>query len=247
MISIIIIGNEILSAKVADTNLAHMLVKLNQASYPIDEVRIIRDDIATIRDTVRELSIRSNFVISTGGVGPTHDDVTLEAYAAAFEVPLILHAELEAKIRAFFGDKITPSSLRMARVPANTRLVDMGAKSWPLIKVSNCFVLPGLPEVFVKKFEGVLSDLPRVPDTFYAELRTSSDESDFAVALAGHQTRFPQVELGSYPTYDRTEYAAKVTLSGTDQEALAEVFALLKTVFQEMGSLVDVQEPRRNG
>ncbi|MDJ0842361.1 MAG: molybdopterin-binding protein [Acidobacteriota bacterium] len=245
MISIIIIGNEILSASVKDTNLAHMLEKLSGSSYSVDEVRIIRDDVATIAATVQELSRKSRFVVSSGGVGPTHDDVTLEAYAAAFGESLILHPELEQRIRLYFGDHIKESSLRMARVPANTQLIDMGPKSWPLIQVANCFVLPGLPEIFVKKFAEVMRHLPEVPDHFAGALFTSWDESSFAAYLTSCQHDFDGVEIGSYPTYDRSSYAARVTFKGTDRDQVQKAFHRMHAHFQNNGVLVGAREIER--
>ena len=243
MLSIIIIGNEILSGRVRDTNLTHMLDALAARSYSVDEVRIIPDDVAVIRETVRALSRRSEWVISTGGVGPTHDDVTLEGYAAAFEQPLILHPELERRIRGYFGDDLKESALRMARVPADTELIDAGPRSWPLIKVYNCFVLPGLPEVFVKKLEAVLEQLPQVPEHIYGELFTSLDESSFAAYLSECQEAFAEVEIGSYPTYDRTRYAAKVTVKGVDALPVNEAFTRIRVHFERAGVLVEAKDP----
>jgi len=243
VLSIIIIGNEILSGRVRDTNLAHMLDALAARSYTVDEVRIIPDDVAIIRDAVRALSRRSELVISTGGVGPTHDDVTLESYAVAFDQPLIVHPELERRIRAYFGENLKESALRMARVPANTELIDAGPRSWPLIKVCNCFVLPGLPEVFVKKFETVLALLPAVPEHIYGELFTSLDESSFAAFLAECQEAFAEVEIGSYPTFDRSSYAAKVTLKGTDARPVHAAFDRIRIHFEQANVLVEVNDP----
>lgn len=245
MISIIIIGNEILSASVQDKNLAYMLGKLAAGSYPVDEVRIIRDDIPTIAETIRALSARSKIVISSGGVGPTHDDVTLEAYAAAYEQEMILHPRLEEMIRRYFGDDVKESALRMARVPANTELVDVGPKNWPLIKVDNCYVLPGLPEVFVPKFDHLLGTLPEVPAHYYGEVYTRMDESSFAGFLTDLQTRFPEVEIGSYPTWDRSEYSARVTFRGHHQEQVNAAHVAMSSHFKDADALVHVKEPHR--
>ena len=245
MISILIIGNEILSAQVEDINLKHMLGRLNQAGYAIDEVRIVRDDVETISKAIRDLSARSGFMISTGGIGPTHDDVTLKAYARAFGVPLKTHPDLEAKIRAFFKDDVKESTLRMAVVPENTELIFAGSSQWPLIKVANCFVLPGLPEIFFKKFEGVMASLPKAPDRFFGELFTSSREIDFAVVLSEVQGRFPNVEMGSYPTYNHAEYAAHITFKSEHAGSITSAFAELRDFFSEKGRLVRCGEPRQ--
>lgn len=246
LISILIIGNEILSNQVEDHNLKVMLAELNARSYPIDEVRIVRDEIETISGAIRELSAKSRFLISTGGVGPTHDDITFEAYAHAFDVALEVNVELETRLRKWLGDKpMKESMLRMVRLPTNTQLVDLGPNTWPLVQVANCYVLPGLPEVFDKKFKGVLQVLPEVPHRWFAEVFTSSDETDFAAVLTVIQASFPQVEIGSYPTYDRSEFAAHITFKGTDQTALTGAFDRLVSEIQGLGTLVRVGEPAK--
>ena len=243
MISLLIIGNEILSSQVDDLNMSRMLQELSRRHYPVDEVRIVRDDIPVISAAIRDLSSLSQFVISSGGVGPTHDDVTLAAYAEAFQMPLHSHPELEARIRSYFGERVKPATLRMALVPQNTELVDIGPKSWPLIKVANCFVLPGLPEVFNKKFNAVLKVLPPVPQRHSAELYTRADETEFAAALTTCQARYPNVEMGSYPTWQHAEYAARVTLKSANRENIEAVFAEIEQLFQEMGTLVRTVKP----
>lgn len=245
LISILIIGNEILSAQVEDTNLRHMFRKLNQVGYHIEEARFVRDEEETISEAIRELSRKNQFVISTGGIGPTHDDVTLTAYARAFEVPLIQHPELMEKVRSFFGDDLKPSSRRLTLVPQNTALIYAGPSSWPIIQVANCFVLPGLPEIFLKKFEGVLEALPPVPPRYFAALFTRSHETDFADQLTDSQKEYPDVEIGSYPTFEHAQFAAQITLKGGSLKRIQQAFADLKRLFSGWDSLVDWTEPGR--
>jgi len=243
VISIMIIGNEILSAQVEDTNLRHMLRRFGEAGYPIDEVRIVRDDEVVISDTIRHLSGLSEFLISTGGVGPTHDDVTLKAYARAFDAPIQTHPELAGHIRNFYGDKLRPSSLRMAALPANAELVYLDSAVWPLIKIGNCFALPGLPEVFLKKFEALMGVLPAAPPRFAAGIYTSAHEPEFAAELTLVQERFPEVEIGSYPTWKHPEYAAHITMKSGDSAKLRAVYDELRGFFAERQALVRVQDP----
>ena len=244
MISILIIGNEILSANVEDINLKYMLEKLSRAGHPVDEVRIVRDDIPVIAEAIRQLSARSQYVISSGGVGPTHDDVTYKAYALAYETDLFMNPELEQLIRGYFDGKVKESSLRMALVPRNAELVQTGA-SWPTVKVGNCFVLPGLPEVFIKKFDHLLDWLPKAPDRYYAELYTSLNEVDFANELTTLQEQRPGVEMGSYPTYDRTEFAARLTFKGNDVEALNAAWLHMRAHFKQQDVLVRALDPHK--
>lgn len=245
MISILIIGNEILSNQVQDHNLKVMLEALNKRSYKIDEVRIVRDEMDTISGAIRELSAKSTYVISTGGVGPTHDDITLEAYAQAFNVSLCIQPDLHQRLQSWLGDKpMKESMLRMVRMPENVELVDLGPKTWPLVKVVNCFVLPGLPEVFDKKFAGVLEVLPQVDRILFAEVFTRSDETDFAAGLTDIQTALPEIEIGSYPTYDRSDYAAHITLKGTHEDHISTAFNRVEKLIAKMGTLVKANPPK---
>lgn len=243
MISLIIIGNEILSAQIEDTNLKYMLRRLAENGYAVDEVRIIGDDIATIAATIRALSNQSTYIISSGGVGPTHDDVTLEAYGRAFDSPMHLHPTLADGIKAYYGDRINDAALRQATVPECTELVRFGESKWPILKVKNCFVLPGLPEVFVRKFEGVLEWLPQTAQRYYAELRSRGEEARFADALTQFQAAYPEVEIGSYPRWDHEEYAAKITLKSANLARLQQLFSALEAHFTEHAILAGCQAP----
>ena len=245
LISLLIIGNEVLSAQIEETNLKHMLKVLGKAGYPVDEVRMVRDHVDTIANAVRDLSARSQFVVSTGGIGPTHDDVTLKAYAAAFQSPLRENQELIQTMKGYFGENLKPSTLAMALVPECANLVPCNYSKWPVIKVKNCFVLPGLPEIFLKKFKGVVEALPPVSGLYYAELFTSSDEMAFAESLSLIQEKFGHVEIGSYPTYDRSVFAARVTLKCEAQSDIQTVFDLLQDMFKELGTLVNKIPPER--
>lgn len=244
MISILIIGNEILSAQVKDFNLGYMLPRLAKAGYPVDEVRIIRDELPIIVDAIRELSQTSSFLISTGGIGPTHDDLTLKAYAQAFDVPLEPHAAMTKNIRDHFGDKVKPGHLRHAVLPTNTELIPSGNPKWPIIKVANCFVLPGLPEAFLNKFPGVLKALPPLPTWQYAAVMLTCGEANFAETLTRIQQEFPEIEIGSYPNWHRPEYRAKITLKGRDKTILSQVYIRVLDMAKDLDSLAGSTTPQ---
>lgn len=243
MISILVIGNEILSAQVRDLNLSLMLPALNRAGYQVDEVRMVVDDVDVIAGAVRDLSERSDYVISCGGVGPTHDDVTMRAYAKAFGVPLIRHPELEKLMRDYYGDALKPEKLIMAEVPENASLAYGSATRWPAVMVANCFVLPGLPEIFRQKFDIVLAHLPAVGERFYAALEVRLDESDFAGYLTDLQIHFEDVEIGSYPVYDRRLFAARITLKGRCRDRVDSAYQALLTYFFEFDNAVAGERP----
>lgn len=244
MISLLVIGDEILSGQVKDTNLAYMLDQLNRRGYPIQEVAIVGDTIEAISEAVNRMRQRSDYVISCGGIGPTHDDVTMAAYAHAFTTDVFVHPELESKLRGFYGDAFENRHLTHARVPRLAHLVESGHSAWPIVACGNCFILPGLPEIFVKKFHGVMDLLPKVAERFYAALLTHSEETLFAAQLTELQHLYKDCDIGSYPTFDRSEYTAKITIKGRNVERLTELFHKLEALFAAMDSLVRTTPPR---
>lgn len=244
MISILIIGNEILSAQVVDFNLKYMLPRLAKAGYQVDEVRIIPDTLPIITQSILDLSQRSQFLISTGGIGPTHDDLTMKAYADAFQCGLMQHPTLEARIRAHYGEKLRPEHLQHALVPENAELVPSDNPSWPLVKVANCFVLPGLPEAFLKKFPGILKALPAIPTWHFAAVMATCGEAQFAESLTGIQREFTDVEIGSYPNWHREDYRAKISLKGRNLSDLTAAFHRIQALILNQESLASVVEPQ---
>lgn len=244
MISIIVIGDEILSGQVKDTNLAYMLDHLNRHGYPIQEVAIVGDTIEAISEAVNRMRHRSDYVISCGGIGPTHDDVTMAAYAHAFDSEVFVHPELENKLRDFYGDAFQELHLTHARVPKVAHLVDSGNTAWPIVACGNCFILPGLPEIFVKKFHGVVDSLPDIAERFYAAILTHSEETLFAEQLSALQRDYGDCDIGSYPNFDRSEYTAKITIKSRNLENMTELFHKLETMFSAMNSLVRTTPPR---
>ena len=171
MIGLLIIGDEILSSQIQEKNLKYMLRNLAISGYRVSEARIIGDDFQLISETVKELSEKYEFVVTSGGVGPTHDDITLEAIAHSFGVSLEANNILEKLLVEYFKDKINSDILRMAKLPIGSDVIMKEESGWPIIKVKNVYVLPGVPQIFQTKFDHVLQLLPQVEKYFYA--RTS--------------------------------------------------------------------------
>lgn len=243
MISILIIGNEILSSQVDNSNLRHMLHSFAEHNLTVDEVRIVRDCVAAIKGAINELRAASQFVISSGGLGPTHDDVTMKAYAEAFQVSLTLHPELERRMRKHFGDRLKPAHLTMAMLPENAQLIDTGAHRFPLVQVGNCFALPGLPELFLEKLDFLITRLPGGPTLFYAEILTHAAETTFAESLAHASEAYPDVEIGSYPKFDRSDFSAKITLKASNETSITACYEDLVTYFQNAGLFLSARQP----
>src|SRR5436190_13573168 len=147
---IILVGNEILSGKVVDANAAHLCRELRELGVDVRRISVIPDEVDVIAAEVREFSARHDIVFTSGGVGPTHDDVTIEGVARAMGVPVVRHPVLVGLLERYYGGAVTEASLRMAEVPEGAELVGQSLR-FPTILMGNVYVLPGVPEIFRQK------------------------------------------------------------------------------------------------
>jgi molybdenum cofactor synthesis domain-containing protein len=220
--AILVIGNEILSGKVEEQNARYLVRELRELGVSVLRIEVVPDDLADIASTVRALSARFDLVFSSGGIGPTHDDVTLPAIAAAFDRKIARHPELERLLRGAFGDRVHPRDLRMADIPVGARLEygpDKTGTTWPIVVVENVWILPGIPAIARRKFEAV-RELFRAPPIHGRAVYSRSAEGPIADALDTVVAGFPMVEIGSYPHVDAVEYKVKITLDGRDRQAV---------------------------
>jgi molybdenum cofactor synthesis domain-containing protein len=221
--AILLIGNELLSGKVDDENARFLTRELRALGVTLARVEIIPDDAVDIADTVRALAPRHDYVFTSGGVGPTHDDVTLGAVGAAFGMPLERNAELEGLLRVGIGPSLHERDLRMADIPAGARLEygsrDRAGRSWPVVVVENVWILPGVPSIFRRKFETV-RELFRAPPIHTRAVYSGEGEGPIAGVLDEIVAAFPTVEVGSYPHLEAPDYRVKITLDGRDRAAV---------------------------
>lgn len=210
----LVIGNELLTGKVQEGNVSFLAQSLFSAGIALKRVVICPDDEVTIVDDLRLLSARHDLVFTSGGVGPTHDDITIRSVARAFDQRIARHPELEAMLRAHFGERITEGHLRMADVPERAELVQTAEAQWPVIQVQNTYVLPGVPQIFRAKLEVVIqrlgADTPFVSRAIY----TFCDEGEIAELLERVEHGFGDVTIGSYPRFGDPEYSVKITFDG---------------------------------
>jgi molybdenum cofactor synthesis domain-containing protein len=243
MIGLLIIGDEILSSQIQDKNLKYMLRNLAISGYCVSEARIIGDDFKLISDTVKELSIKYEFVITSGGVGPTHDDITLEAIADSFNVLLEMNSTLELLLTEYFKEKINLDILRMAKLPIGAEVIVKESSEWPIVKMENVFILPGVPQIFQKKFDHVLQLLPQVEKYFYSSLYSKVDESEFVVFLRNLQEKYQTTIIGSYPVIDEKEYKTQVTIKSKQKGALLNCYEEMKSFLSSRSWLYKSIEP----
>jgi FAD synthetase len=221
--AIIVIGNEILSGKVADTNAVFVTTELRELGVNLRRIVVVPDDLDDIAEVIRTARTRYDVIITSGGVGPTHDDITMEGVARGLGRKVIRHAFLEEKIREYSGDRITDARLKMADVPEGAELIFGGQLNFPSVQVENIFILPGIPELFRDKFTAIKSRF-KVDPYFLRVVYTRAVESTLAVYLNETLAAFPLVDVGSYPTLSDPEYQVRVTLESKDREYVNRAF-----------------------
>lgn len=216
----LIIGNEILSGKVHDQNLPVLARALRALGIRLVRVVMVVDDIDVIAEEVRTLSRTHDVVFTSGGVGPTHDDLTIQGVARAFGTEVEIHPEIEALIRSHFGDRITPGHLLMARVPRGCDMVEGEGIRWPTVRMGNVWVLPGVPEVFRMKLAVATAQLSGGTPFISRAVHTRIDEALLVPLLDAVVARFPQVEIGSYPKWADPDCRTMLTFDGLDADAV---------------------------
>jgi molybdenum cofactor synthesis domain-containing protein len=212
---IVIIGNEILSGKVVDSNSHYLCRELRILGVEVDQIVTIPDVIPTIASTVREMSDTYDFVFTSGGIGPTHDDLTIEGIAEAFERKVVHCESIEERIRRSSAAEPNESLLKMARIPDGASLLDTGDLWFPLVVVENVYIFPGIPELLRKKFESARERFRGVPFVL-KKVYVKAHESDIANDLNALLHEFPELMLGSYPRIGQEAFSVMLTLESRD-------------------------------
>jgi len=217
--AIVVIGNEILTGKSEDKNASYLIGELYKLGVALRRIVVITDDVNEIARTVRECAGGFDYVFTSGGVGPTHDDVTIEGIARAFDRRVVRVPELEGMLRGYFGEGINEARLRMADAPDGSELIRAEGLRWPVLATENVFVLPGVPELFRSKFDAIRERFRAEP--FYTTaIYTREDEFDIAPRLDRVASGNPDVEIGSYPTFTREDYRVKITIESKREAAV---------------------------
>jgi molybdenum cofactor synthesis domain-containing protein len=214
---ILVIGNEILSGKVVDSNSPYLCKQLRALGVDVEQITTIPDVIETIASEVREMSRRFDYVITSGGVGPTHDDVTMDGIAAAFERPIESNPVIETRLRECSKGELNESQLKMAKVPAGAAFIDSDHLWIPLVVVENVYIFPGIPELLQKKFEGVRDRFSGVPYVL-RRIYVNQFEHEIADALNDLLEEFPKLMLGSYPKIREENFKVLLTLESRDAD-----------------------------
>ena len=212
---IIVIGNEILSGKTRDENSPYLVRQLRDLGVDVRKISVIPDELPRISEEVGLLSKSYDYVFTTGGVGPTHDDLTMEGIAQAFGRRIHRNLDLESSIRHFYPPGLVDGNLRMADVPEGARLVGGKGLWFPVVAVENVYIFPGVPEILQKKFERI-KEIFREAPFYLREVYLKADEGQIATILHRVLEDFPDLLLGSYPYFDNPVYSIKLTLESKD-------------------------------
>jgi molybdenum cofactor synthesis domain-containing protein len=225
--ALVLVGNELLSGKVQERNLEPLAATLRALGIRLERVLMIADDRPVIAEEVRAASARYDVVFTSGGVGPTHDDLTLEGVADGFGVELERHPHLVALLQALYGERCSDEHLMMARVPAGAELLSNAEIKWPVVVMRNVWVLPGVPELFRMKLAIVRDHLrgpaPIVSRAIFTLLEETELKPLLDRVVALHQT----VEVGSYPKWFDPTYKTKLTFDGRSGDEVDAAHAAL--------------------
>jgi molybdenum cofactor synthesis domain-containing protein len=223
---LVVIGNEILSGKVTDTNSPYLARELRELGVDLERILTIPDEIDLIAREVRAMSESYDFVFTSGGIGPTHDDMTLEAIAKAFDREIVENASMIERMERAQGSPPNESQRKMAMIPEGSVLLDSGDLWFPVVVVENVHIFPGIPELLQRKFQSIRERFRGVPfhlRRVFVTLR----EHDIAHSLNDLLGEFPELMLGSYPRIGEEHYRVLLTLESRDHAYLERAIASL--------------------
>lgn len=226
----IVIGNEILSGRTADVNLNHLARRLRALGIALREARVVRDEEDQIVKAVRELREVHDLVFTSGGIGPTHDDITTASVAKAFGVGTEVNPRARAMLETYYtprGEELTPARLKMATTPVGAELIANKVTGAPAYRIGNVHVLAGVPAIFRAMLDIALE--PVAPSAGYRSrtVRVSDGESLIAPLLSEVQGRHPALDAGSYPKMSPQGFSCELVVSGTDHAEVDRAFGEL--------------------
>jgi FAD synthetase len=216
---IVIIGNEVLSGKTQDINSHFFCTELRRLGVEVEKISTIQDEIELIGHEVATFSQRYDYVFTSGGVGPTHDDVTIDGIAHGFSLKVVRHPDIERRMRQRLGSQVNEARLRMANVPEGAKLLATEALFAPIVNIRNVYIFPGIPSILQERFHAI-KEMFRDAPYYLKNVYVRYGEGVIAEMLNELLVKFPQLMLGSYPVLDVPEYKVKVTLESKDQSYL---------------------------
>lgn len=235
---VLLIGDEILSGRTRDTNLAYIAKHLNQIGIQVREARVVPDIEAEIVSVVNEVRGRYDYVFTTGGIGPTHDDITADSVARAFGVGIDYHPDALATLDAHYkttGGEFTAARRRMARIPLGASLIDNPLSKAPGFQIGNVFVMAGVPMVMQVMLDSLTDRLEGGATMQSRTVSGQIGEGTIAEKLGALQQRYPDIGIGSYPYYRGKAFGTSLVMRGTDPVLLDRVAAEATALIREFG------------
>ena len=232
--AMLVIGDEILSGRTRDANTHHLAGQLTGVGIDLREVRIVSDDAAAIIAAVQALSVAHDTVFTSGGIGPTHDDITADCIAAAFDTPIDIRDDARALLAAHYakaGSELNAARLRMARIPDGAALIENPVSVAPGFTLKNVHVMAGVPSVFQAMVATVLPTLTGGAPLVSRTLRIDRGEGDIAGPLGDLANSYPDLSIGSYPFQKDGRFGANIVIRGTDGAQVDTAIAALETQF----------------
>ncbi|MGV8988218.1 MAG: competence/damage-inducible protein A [Cypionkella sp.] len=229
--AMLVIGDEILSGRTRDSNLHHLAVALTEHGLALSEARVVADDQSAIVAAVNALRAKYDHVFTSGGIGPTHDDITADAIAAAFGVAITHRADAMALMQAHYDRQSQPfneARQRMARIPDTATLIDNPVSIAPGFTVQNVHVMAGVPRIFEAMLAGVLTGITHGVPLLSRTLRLQRGEGDIATAFAAFAAEHPDLQMGSYPFSTNGSFGTNLVIRGTDPARLDAALAALE-------------------
>ena len=236
--ALLVIGDEILSGRTQDKNVAQVATWLNDQGIRLVEVRIVPDDIGRIADNVNALRAAHDYLFTTGGIGPTHDDITVDAMAEAFRVPVIVHPDARKILEDYYRDRpggLTEARLRMARVPEGAELIVNAASGAPGVRMGNVYILAGVPYIAAAMLEALTGKLQGGQPVVSVTVGARAPESDVADLLRETEAANPGVTIGSYPFFRDGRYGANFVIRSEDGELARRTGDVLAAALREAG------------
>lgn len=236
--ALVVIGDEILSGRTQDKNISQVALWLNEQGIRLAEVRVVPDAIGRIADTVNELRVAHDYLFTTGGIGPTHDDITVDAIAFAFGVAVTVHPEARKILEGYYRNRpggLTQARLRMARVPEGAELIVNATSGAPGVKMGNVYILAGVPSIAGSMLEALIGKLEGGRPMVSVTVGARAAESDVADLLRETEAANPGVAIGSYPFFKDGRYGANFVIRSEDGALAQRTGDVLASKLREAG------------
>ena len=240
--ALIIIGNEVLSGRTHDKNLPYIAEKLNGVGVRLTEARVIPDIPDIIIRTIRELSASFTYVFTTGGIGPTHDDITADCVAEAMGVAIDIDPEALRRLEIHYensGLEINEARLRMARIPSGATLIDNPISAAPGFRIGNVHVMAGVPKIMQAMLDGILPTLKGGRPMISITLRCSLPEGRIAQGLGALAKAYPDVDFGCYPAWTKTAFQVSLVVRGEDPDRVEQAAQAVEGLIRDLGDTAE--------